>query len=225
MATRGWVPETGLVSRVGGICCHSALHAAITAPAFTSPCPCPCPRHPAQLTLRRIMKRPGVRLRRWNRPAHLRRTSTSSRFRSSQVDLPSLQGRGQRRGQQGAEDETAGSRDGGRIWDRAAAFGRRGSGRGSRSGVCVWRARDEAGVGVKRGREGEHSQGRAKQCAGNRPAGASWSSPDELRQLGDVAPHVGPALFVLGLLKLCGLAVQGAQLQGGRQVDRRGRGG
>ena len=39
-------------------------------------------------TFRRIMKVPGARLRRWNRPAHLRRISMSSSARSSQVMSP-----------------------------------------------------------------------------------------------------------------------------------------
>lgn len=42
------------------------------------------------VTLRRIIKRPGVRLRRWNSPAHFRRTSASSSANSSQEVLPSL---------------------------------------------------------------------------------------------------------------------------------------
>ena len=41
-------------------------------------------------TLRRIMKRPGVRFLRWKRPAHFMRTSMSSRASSSQVVFPSL---------------------------------------------------------------------------------------------------------------------------------------
>jgi hypothetical protein len=54
----------------------------------TQPRRLPAPPH----TLRRIMKRCGVRLPRWKRPANLRRTSTSSRLRSSQVEVPSLMG-------------------------------------------------------------------------------------------------------------------------------------
>lgn len=37
------------------------------------------------------MKKPGVFLRRWNRPDHFRRTSMSSSARSCHVVLPSLQ--------------------------------------------------------------------------------------------------------------------------------------
>lgn len=51
---------------------------------------------------------------------------------------------------------------------------------------------------------------------------APAASPDELRQLGHVGPHVAAALFVLGLLKLDRLAVQGAQLQAGKGAGRQG---